>query len=66
MKILLYLFLIFNVTCFAASLPKTGIDPPSVLSDFPGDHPPDVPIGSGLLVIGGLSILYVLKKKKES
>ncbi len=67
MKILLYLFLVFNVACFAADLPKTGIEPPPVVKDsFPGDHPddPGVPIGSGLLVIGGLSCLYLLKKKK--
>lgn len=69
MKILLYLFLVFNVACFAADLPKNGIDPPPVELDFPGGNPGDpgegVPIGSGLLVVAGLSGLYLLKKKKE-
>lgn len=69
MRRLLYLFLVFNVACFAADLPKNGIDPPPVVMDPPGGLPGDpgtgVPIGSGLLVIGGLSILYVLKRKKE-
>lgn len=55
------------MTCIAAELPKSGLDPPVLVTGGPIGLPddPGAPIGSGLLVIAGLSVIYILKKKKE-